>query len=365
MKKKNNLFEKIYHKQNILTAHKNARKGKLHYRDVKFVDSNLTSCIDEIHNTLKNKTFRTSDYKIASRIERGKIRKLYKLPYFKDRIIHHAILQVIEPIIMPLFIKDTYQAIKGRGVHQAKNRMHAFLKDKKNTKYCLKVDIKKYYPSVNTEILKKLIRKKIQCRDTLWILDDIIDSTQGIPIGNYTSQLFGNFYLAYFDHFVKEELGVKYYIRYADDMVFFSDDKSYLHTIKKEIEAYLQDELALTLKENWQVFPTRTRGVDFLGFRFFGTHTLLRKSIAKNAKSSIKQMKKKPSKKSLNAVMSYYGWLKHSDSYNFIRKFFTKELRQKGEDISKKYGFKNPLNKIYTLPKPPKNRFGKVQKTLF
>jgi len=343
MKRKNNLYNKILNTKNLFLAHKRAKKGKNHYRAVVDVDKNLNNYIYKLNQSLIHKTHKTSQYDIDTRIERGKERVIYKLPYFPDRILHHAILQVIQPILEKTYIKDTYQSIKGRGIHKAKDRMELFLKDIDNTQYCLKLDIKKYYPSVDNEILKKLIRKKIKCKDTLELLDEIIDSTKGLPIGNYTSQTFGNFYLSYFDHWIKEDKNIKYYIRYADDMTILHKDKHYLHKLKNEIEDYLKNELHLKLKENWQVFPVNKRGIDFLGFKFYHTHTLLRDSIKKSFIKTVKRCD------NINSIMSYYGWIKASDSYNLLRKYIN---IKKIENLCIINKIKNPFRKIRLLNKP-------------
>jgi hypothetical protein len=299
-------------------------------------------------------------------MERGKERVIFKLPYNPDRVIHHALLQVVEPVLAKTYIKDTYQSIKGRGAHQAKKRIKSFLKDKHNTKYCLKIDIKKFYPNVDNEIFKKLIRKKIKCKDTLELIDTIVDSTKGLPIGNYTSQTFGNYYLSFFDHFVKEVLGVKRFVRYADDMVFFASSKEKLHGLKKEIESYLKAKLNLELKDNWQVFPTKTRGLDFLGFRFFDGFILLRKSIKKAYVKLISRFRKGgASLKELRGLMSYWGWLKATDSYNLVRKTISKEVLSAVAHISQRYRFKNPLKGFYIVPKAQLNNHGNYQPDLF
>jgi hypothetical protein len=366
MKRYGNLFHKIAHKQNILTAHNNAKRGKKEYRAVKFVEQNLTKCVDEIHEELTNMKYSTSAYMIDHRVERGTQREIHKLPYFKDRIVHHAILQVIEPILEETYIKDTYQSIKGRGVHKAKDRMKSFLKDARNTKYCLKIDIKKYYPSVDNEILKTLMRKKIKCEKTLVLLDEVIDSTKGLPIGNYTSQTFGNYYLSFFDHWIKETKRVRYYVRYADDMVFMMNSKEDLHKLKDEIEEYLSKNLNLRLKENWQVFATDDRGIDFLGFRFFHRYTLLRKSIKKAYMKLINSITKKGAKVSkMNSIMAYYGWIKSSDSYNLLRYGVSKFILESFASLYEKLKMKNPLGKLVLVPKRNINAFGNYQPTLF
>lgn len=366
MKRYGNLFDKIIHKQNLLNAHKNAKRGKSKYRAVKYVEENLTFCINQINKDLRDRNYKTSEYKTDTRIERGKERKIHKLPYFKDRIVHHAILQVIEPILQETYIKDTYQSIKGRGVHKAKDRIKSFLRDKEGTKYCLKIDIKKYYPSVDNEILKILLRKKIKCSDTLKLIDEIIDSTKGLPIGNYTSQTFGNYYLSFFDHWVKENKKIKYYIRYADDMIFMLESKEELHKLKNEIEEYLSENLNLKLKENWQVFPTNVRGIDFLGFRFFSKYIMLRGSIKKAYMKIIKSIHKKGVKiEKIKSIMAYYGWIKASNSYNLLRNSISKSVIEKFNIFCEIVEIKNPINKLVLVPKSNINVHGNYQPTLF
>jgi len=161
----------------------------------------------------------------------------------------------------------------------------------------LKLDIKKFYPNVDHEILKQLLRRKIKDSDLLWLLDEIIDSADGLPIGNYLSQYFANFYLTYFDHWIKEKKQVRYYFRYADDLVFLSSNKSDLHQLLYEIKNYLSNRLKLTVKENYQLFPVQARGIDFIGYIFYHTHTLLRKRIKQNFARTIK---KNPNKQSID-----------------------------------------------------------------
>ena len=276
----------------------------------------------QIHETLKNKTFENSPYKMFTRTERGKEREIFKLPYFPDRIIHHCIMQVLEPIWMKVFIQDTYASMKGRGIHGGVKRMKQFLKDSVNTQYCLKLDVKKFYPSIDHNILKKIVRMKIKCKDTLWLLDAIIDSAEGVPIGNYMSQYFANLYLAYFDHWIKEEKKVKYYARYCDDIVILHASKEFLHILADEIKRYVKTNLNLEIKHNWQVFPTRTRGIDFLGYRFFGDYTLIRKTIATSFKRKALKLCRKSEalmKCDICMLMSYLGWLIHGNGHNLLK----------------------------------------------
>ena len=330
MKRYGNLYSRIYDRENIMFAHQNARRGKRFYREVQMVDENPEKYINEIHKMLKNKTFRNAKYERFQREEGGKLRDIAKLPYYPDRIIHHAIMNVLEPIWMKVFIRDTYSSMINRGIHDGVKRVKGFLKDESGTRYCLKLDVRKFYPSVDHDILKAIIRRKIKCADTLWILDEIIDSSPGVPIGNYLSQYFANLYLSYFDHWSKEEKGLKYYARYCDDIVILHHNKAFLHALLREIQTYFSDNLKLDVKGNWQVFPTKIRGIDFLGYRFFGSHTLIRKRIAaayqKRSNKIVKENRANSS--DICAIMSYFGWFIHGNGRNLWRKYSTKTEKQ-------------------------------------
>lgn len=318
MKRVNNLFEKIADYENLRIAHQNAKRGRMHHKEVMKVDQYEDYYLQRLRQMLLQKTFKNSKYKIFTKREKGKERQIFKLPYFPDRIIHHAILQILEPIWKRVLIRDTYQSIKGRGVHSCKERIEKVLHGQKNM-YCLKIDVRKFYPSVDNIILKSIIRKKIKDHDVLWLLDEIIDSTQGIPIGNYLSQYFGNLYLAYFDHWIKEKMKVKHYFRYCDDIVVLHNNKDYLQYLLVKIEYYFEKNLKLTMKSNYQVFPVRNRRVDFLGFRFDHQNTYLRKSIAKAFKKKILNIDKLVNRRS--TIMSYWGWIKVTDSRRLWRKY--------------------------------------------
>ena len=318
MKRIGKLFDKIYSLENLNLADSNARKGKSNQIGIIEYEKNRKVNILKLHDSLMNKTYKTSDYK-TFKIYEPKERLIFRLPYFPDRITHHAIMNILEPIFVSSFTKDTYSCIKKRGIHGATNDLKKALLDKDNTKYCLKLDIKKFYPSVNHEILKRLLRKKFKDNNLLWLLDEIIDSTEGLPIGNYLSQYFANFYLTYFDHWLKEELNIKYYFRYADDMVILSNNKVELHETLSKIKTYLNNNLKLTVKENYQIFPVDVRGIDFVGYVFYHDYILVRKSIKQNFARMIKKNKNNKS------IASYNGWLKHCNSVNLRRKLLKNE----------------------------------------
>ena len=330
MKRYGNLYPQVYDLDNIREAHKNARKGKAHYREIRMVDKNPEMYFKRIHYMLKNKTFHNSKYKVFKRFDTRKVREIYRLPYFPDRIIHHCIMQVVKPIWIKTLIPNTFACIKQRGIHKAVKKIKKSLRDKQGTKYCLKCDVKKFYPSVDHNILKIVIRKKIKDPDLLWIMDEIINSAPGIPIGNYLSQHFGNLYLSGIDHKMKEILKTKYYFRYCDDIVILHSDKEFLHNTKNQLIAWL-DDLNLELKSDWQVFPTDIRGIDFLGYRFFHDYTLLRKSIGHRFKRKIRWIKKRWREiepvSVISTVMSYNGWFGYANCQNFTNKYIDNEIK--------------------------------------
>lgn len=353
------LWDAICSMDNLKAAHQNAKKGKGWYQEVKMVDSDPEYYLGLLQEMLLKKTYHTSEYETFYKTDGNKNRLIYKLPYFPDRICQWAVLQVIEPILLRTLTADTYSAIPGRGIHKClHNLQKAMRKDVKGSQYCLKLDAKQYYPSINHDILKMKYRRLFKDDDLLWLLDEIIDSVAtanikdmwniwlldedfesdtGIPIGNYLSQYSGNYYLSAFDHWIKEVKGVKHYFRYMDDIVILHESKEYLHQLRKEIDEYFRIELKLTIKENWQVFPTFKRGVDYVGYRTFLEFTLLRKSTCKSFKAKMVSInKKRLNGESLTysewcSINSYFGWLKYCDSYRLKEKYLT-PLKQYAEN---------------------------------
>lgn len=322
MKRIGGLYDKICTLDNLKLADERARKGKSSSFGVMKHDRNREENILRLHEQLLDGSFRTSRYDIF-KIYEPKERDIYRLPYYPDRIVHHAIMNVLEPIWVSLFTADTYSCIKGRGIHAAAKKLKQVLReDPKGTIYCLKLDIKKFYPSIDHDVLKTIIARKIKDERLLRLLDEIIDSADGVPIGNYLSQYFANLYLTYFDHWIKEEKHLKYYFRYADDMVILSSGKEQLHLLLEDIRIYLAG-LKLEIKSNWQVFPVDSRSIDFVGYRFYHTHTLLRKSIKKNfcRKASRLYKREGMTKEQFRSLTcSWFGWCKHCDSINLTNK---------------------------------------------
>lgn len=321
MKRIGNIFEEIANIDNINYADNKARKQKKNFGIIKH-DKNREKDNNELSDQFSSLTYKTSEYSIF-KIYEPKEREIYRLPYYPDRIAHHAIMNIMEDIWVKTFINQSYACIKGRGIHKLnKDLKETLSNDPKGTKYCLKLDITKFYPSINHDILKTIIRKKIKDKKLLRILDGIIDSAKGVPIGNYLSQFFANLYLTYFDHWLKEEVKIKYYFRYADDIVILADNKDILHKYLILIKLYLSNILKLYVKSNYQIFPISSRWIDFIGYKFYHTHVLLRKSIKyrmcrlinkyKTCKITLDNLKRRCS--------SYFGWLKYCNSKRLLQK---------------------------------------------
>ena len=232
-------------------------------------------------------------------------------------------MNVLEPFFIRTFITNTYSCIKQRGIHKLVKDLKKVLKnDPEGTKYCLKFDIKKFYPSINHEILYSQLCQKIKDEKLLKLLKEIIESAQGVPIGNYLSQYFANFYMSGFDHWMKEKMRCKYYFRYADDIVVLHYDKEYLSKLFVQAKQYINQKLKLEIKNNYQIFPVGCRGVDFVGYKFYHTHTLLRKSIKiKLLRLLNKYVRKKINLQTFKIHMwSYFGWLKYCNSKHLLHK---------------------------------------------
>lgn len=335
MKRYGNLHDKLCDSENIEIADNNARRNKNKKYGINKHDKNRQYENEDLADKLLNLTYKTSRYSLY-KIYEPKERIIYRLPYYPDRIAHHAIMNITKDIWVKSFINNTYSCIEGRGIHLCAKHVKRNLRKYPNeTKYCLKLDIKKFYPSIPHDGLKQCIRKKIKDKDFLTILDEIIDSTDtvynnypkygtkgiGVPIGNYLSQYFANLYLSELDHLCKEELKCRFYYRYADDIVILSNNKEFLHKVLIYIKLYVAT-IGLKVKDNYQIYPVDSRGIDFVGYVFYHTHTLIRKSIKRKITKLVNRyLNKEIEKKEFKTRMcAYYGWLKHANAKHLLRK---------------------------------------------
>lgn len=278
MKRYGNLFDKIADIDNIRLAHKNASRGKKKYKEVQMVNTDVDMYCENIRDMLISGTYTTSEYTVKTKQDKGKLREIHVLPYYPDRIVHHAIMQILESIWKRTLIADTYQSIKGRGLHKCIDKIDKYVRYSKGV-YYLQVDIAKFYPSINNEIMKQVLRKKIKCSSTLELLDNIVDSCVGMPIGNYLSQYLGNLYLSELDHLVKERYKIKQYYRYCDDIVVLSKDKAELWYILEQMQQWCSC-AKLRIKSRVVVAEVTDKvALDFLGYCSYVSKRLIRKRI--------------------------------------------------------------------------------------
>ncbi len=330
MKTFHNLYSKIASFDNLLLAAKNAQKGKRYQRSVATFNLHLEEELLRLREELLSKCYRPGAYR-SFMIYDPKERMISAAPYC-DRVVHHALMNVTAPIFERTFISDTYANRKGKGVHAAILRYHEYAR---RFPYVLKCDIRKFFPSIDHELLKQELRWKVACPDTLWLIDTIIDNSnpqeehiiyypgddlftpyqrrRGLPIGNLTSQWWGNIYLNRMDHFIKEELRVPGYIRYVDDFVLFGENPRQLHAWKSAISEYLNG-LRLNLHPHKSQVYQVEKGVPFLGFKVFPEYRVVRKEKTRRyARYLRKQMSmRKQGKLCPNRLeMGLNSWLGH------------------------------------------------------
>ena len=340
MKQYNHLFEKICTLENFHLAYENAIRGKKHYKEVIEIEKDRDIYIAKLLEEVKIKRYKVSNYIVFNLYTGHKMREIFKLP-MKDRIVQHAIMNYCEPIFRETFIIDTYASIKTRGIHLGLQRVKRAL-HKYHYKYCLKLDIHKCYPSLDKKILKAKLAQKFIDKDLLDLLYKIVDSCEkGIPIGNYTSQYFNNFYFSEFDHWIKEIKKVKGYFRYCDDMVILSNSKEELHSLLVEIQKYMES-LNVKLKTNYTIFSIESRGISFLGYIIREKYIKIRKTTKQNFIKKVSRINfNNPTLKDINVLGSYWGifihadcrtlWFKYINSKNF--KTFIKYYKCSAKDV--------------------------------
>lgn len=312
-------------------AYRAARKGKSWQRTVQAFAENAEAKLEIIRQSLINGTFTTSAYHTKT-IYEPKMRLVYILPFSPDRIVHHALMNVLQPIWEGLFIHDSYACRPGKGIHAGSRRTMEFVR---RNRYCLQCDISKFYPSMSHDIAFGVVAHKIKCTRTLDLFRDIIYGSGGgtnIPIGNYTSQWIGNLYLNELDQQIKHVAKVRDYIRYCDDFLLFHNDKHFLSAMKDTISSFLADRLRLTMSA-CEVYPVAA-GVDFLGYRHFPDHVLLRKRTAKRIIRRFRTLPELLDKGTItldqfrSSVAAVSGWMKWAQTRRLAESLRLPELRE-------------------------------------
>jgi RNA-directed DNA polymerase len=361
MKTHKQLFEKVLEPKNLLFAFRDAAKGKRQRPSVLLFENHLARNLLHIQNDLLNHRYKHGPY-MAFTVYDQKERWIHAAP-FRDRIVHHAVHQIIEPIFERRFIYDSFANRHKKGTHEAVRRIQEFLRKSeyhRHEPFCLKCDVSKCFPSINHSILIGLLKRSISDTEIMSVLREIIASFEtgdmydplfepnspfrkfrprGIPIGNLTSQLFVNIYLDRLDRFVKHELKVRHYVRYVDDFIILSADNTSLLVIKDKIQTFLRDSLYLELHPKKQrIFPAKL-GIDFLGYIIFRDHLLLRKSNKMKFGKRLRKLKVSVAEKLVSVTMAcdtITSWLAHSehaDTNRLRARFFGMPLRAQDQAL--------------------------------
>lgn len=331
MKRYGDIYEMVYDFNNLYDAYLKARKSKRYRAETLQFTMQLEENLINIQNELIWKTYEPRP--VRQFYVKEPKRRLISAPAFYDRVIHHALCNIIEPIFDKTFIYHSFACRVGKGTHAGINSLVEFLRKavaKYGRVYCLKGDVSHFFSSIDHDILYRIIERKIKDPNALWLIRTIIDSNEGetgIGIGALTSQLFANIYLNELDHYVKEQLHVQWYVRYMDDFVILWPDKPELHRMRQDIEQFLWNKLRLKANGKTQVFPVN-HGITFLGYRIWPTHTLLKSATKKRIKKKLQLFMELYSDgritlDQINAsIQSYIGHMDHACAYNFKKNLF-------------------------------------------
>ena len=355
MKSYNGLYDKMISGNNIqlalLNAGRNKYKNNRRHKKLRKLRANPDRYIDLTREMAVN--FVSSQHKPIEINDGISAKKRHIIvPTVKEIVVQHMIANVLQSIVMPSMYEHSYASIPGKGLHKAVKVIKKWIqKDHKNTKYCLKLDIKKFFDSVDQDVLLAKLRKIIRDNEFYRYIEMTVRTVdKGIPLGFVTSQWFANFLLTELDHKIKEEWGVKYYIRFMDDMVLFGSNKRRLHEVRKLIAEYLENELHLQLKENWQLFyMDNIRGkkqghfLDFLGFKFYRNHIGLRSRLALKIQRKAKHIYKKRQANIQDArqMVTYAGLVKCANCrewfwHHVLQYVSIKSLRKKISNYDKR-----------------------------
>lgn len=348
MKRYGNLWQQVTDFENLLRASRQAQRGKRFRSNVLDFNYHLEENLAALQQALQSQTYQPGTYR-SFRIFEPKPRLISAAPY-RDRVVHHTLCNVIVPIFERTFIADSYANRLGFGTHQALRRFTQFAR---SHRYILQCDIQKYFPSIDHAILKTILCRQIKCVKTLWLIETIIDHSNeqdpvieyfpgdtlltpsqrrhGLPIGNLTSQFFANCYLNGFDHFVKEQLKATSYLRYVDDFILFSDDRSFLINARQAIEEYLT---TLRLK----IHPIKSQlyetgmGANFVGFRVLSDRIRVRNDNLRRSRHRLHTLKSAYLNSEIDiqqfhqSLQSWFAHLDHADTHRLqqaIRHFWS------------------------------------------
>lgn len=305
--------------ESLIEAHERASKTKRYSKEVLKFEIDLESNIVNLYKKLKNGTYKMGKYR-EFKIFEPKERIIRSLPYV-DRIVHQwYVHEFIKPYVIPRFIVDSYACIDGRGTHKAVDRIQVYMQNMKNkygTYYIVKCDIKGFFYNIDKDVLLNIMLKFIKDEKLIWLTKEFIYGDEdeiGLPIGNYTSQFFANIYMNELDHYAKEELKLKYYVRYMDDFVFLVKTKEDARKYMELIAVFLKEKLHIQLNHKSGYYPNKM-GLDFCGFRIYESYRLLRKRSIKKIKRKIRKWNELYSHNLLDlekTILEWNSWLGHS-----------------------------------------------------
>ena len=317
----NNIFYDKLKFSKMLKAYERASKNKHKCKEVITYELDLASNIIDTLKQLYAGVYKVGNYR-QFRIYEPKERIIQSLP-FRDRIVQQwYVEEFIKPIFVPKFIKDTYACLENRGVHKAVKKLNKYMYEYNKINrdfYVLKCDVSKFFYSINKQRLYEIVNRYVKDKAFMKLTKDLIyhDRNEvGIPIGNYTSQYFANIYLNELDHFVKEKLKIKYYVRYMDDFVLLLEDRNQCRVILEEIKEFLDKNLGLKLNKKTNYFRN-SQGVNFCGYKIFKTHIMLKKENKKKIKIKIKNWNKLYHKKELDlreTILKLNSWIGHAQN---------------------------------------------------
>ena len=310
-------YHHIISLENLYEAWAEFVNGKKYKRDVALFALNLSSNIFKLHEELKNKTYQHGGYK-AFAINDPKPRSIHKATV-RDRLLHHAVYRQLYRHFDSKFVHDSYSCRYAKGTHKAIDRFRHFFnkvsRNNRRTCWVLKCDVRKFFASIDQEILISIFKRHVSVQDIVWLIENIVGSFQstgigkGLPLGNLTSQLLVNVYMNEFDQYVKHILKQTYYIRYADDFVLMHHDKNVLADLLPKIGEFLSNNLKLSLHPDKVFIKTFASGVDFLGWVHFSNHRVLRGATKKRMFRNLDREVTK------EMIQSYSGLLSHGNGY--------------------------------------------------
>ena len=330
-----NKFQKALTYENLMEAHKKSQKGKKTRENVIKFNLKQEEYVDWLYEQIKTKKYKHGGY-TTFYVTEPKLRKIEASSY-KDRIVHRwCVDQFLDKAFTPQFISNSYACIKGKGMHRAALAVQKGMKEckkKYGEYYILKMDVAKYFPSINVEILMNIIKRKIKDKEILELIEEIVyskKSHKGLQIGNLTSQILANVYYNEADQFIKHKLKVRYYYRYMDDSIILMKDKEELKNIKKQIEKFIEENLKLKFNKKTNIFKSK-QGVNFCGYKINEYRMKIREKGKKKIKQKVKYLKNKIKKENITSkeakkyLCGYFGYMKYANVYNLRNKIFASD----------------------------------------